>query len=96
MKIALSALVLAFAATGALADSPTPAGLITARPASGLTRAEVIEQVMQARAAGTLPKAGDLDQVPAPMVSVRTREEVKSEVLRTHPQGSYVYGIQPW
>jgi hypothetical protein len=95
MKTALSALVLAFAATGALAESPAAAGPTAAQPTSALTRAEVMQQVLDARSAGTLLKSGELGQVPAPMASAKTREQVRSEWLRTDPRSAHAAGYQP-
>ncbi len=96
MKTALTALVLAVAAAGALAESPEAAGPTSARPtSSALTRAEVVRQVMQARAAGTLLAPGELGPLPAPMVSVKTRAEVRTEALRTDPGWASANGYQP-
>lgn len=95
MKTTLTTLVLAFAATGALAESPGAAGPTSAQPTSALTRADVVQQVVQARAAGTLLEAGELGQAPAPMVSLKTRGQVLSELLRVDPRWAYANGYQP-
>ncbi len=96
MKTALSALVLALAATGAFAESPNAAGPTTAQPTSGvLTRAEVVRNVMAARAAGTLLAGGEIGHVPAPMASAKTREQVRAEGLRMEPRWARANGLQP-
>ncbi len=96
MKTALSALVLALAATGAFAESPNAAGPTEAQPTSGvLTRAEVVRSVMEARAAGTLLAAGEIGHVPAPMASTKTRAQVRSEGVRMDPAWARANGLQP-
>lgn len=95
MKSVVSTLVLALAATGALAESPEAAGPTSAQPTSALTRAEVVRQVAQARAAGTLITAGEIGQVPAPMVFVRSREQVRSGPVRMDPGWALANGYQP-
>lgn len=95
MKTVLSTLVLAFAATGALAESPEAAGPTAAQPVSALTRAEVVQQTMDTRAAGTLLTVGEVGQLPTPMVSVKTREQARSESLRMDPRWAYANGYQP-
>lgn len=95
MKVVLSTLVLSFAATGAFAESPEAAGPAAAQPVSVLTRAAVIQQLMEARAAGTLLTAGEVGQIPAPKVSVKTRAQVRSEVLRIDPRWANANGYQP-
>lgn len=54
-----------------------------------------MQQVVQARAAGTLLEAGELGQAPAPMVSLKTRGQVLSELLRVDPRWAYANGYQP-
>lgn len=95
MKTARSTLVLALAATGALAESPEAAGPTAAQPTSAVIRAEVVRQVMEARAAGTLLRPGEVGQVVAPMISVKTREQVRAELLRMDPRWAYANGYQP-
>ena len=95
MKSVLSTLVLALAATGALAESPEAAGPTAAQPTSALTRAEVMRQVTDARAAGTLITAGEIGQVPAPMVFVKSREQVRSGSVRMDPEWAQANGYQP-
>lgn len=95
MKTIFSAAVLALAATGALAESPNAAGPTTVQPTTVLSRAAVVQQVIEARAAGTLLKAGEVGQVPAPMMSVRTREQVQGELLRVDPRWAHANGYQP-
>ena len=96
MKTAISALVLALAATGAFAESPNAAGATGAQPTAGvLTRAEVVRNVLAARAAGTLLAAGEIGNVPAPTVSATTRAQVRSAGLRTDPRWAYANGYQP-
>ncbi len=96
MKTAFSALVLALATTGAFAESPNAAGATGAQPTSGvLTRAEVVRNVLAARAADTLLAAGEIGNVPAPMVSTTTRAQVQSAGLRMEPRWARANGYQP-
>lgn len=95
MKTAFTTLVLALAATGALAESPNAAGATTVQPTSALTRAEVVRQVLDARATGTLLKAGELGHVPPAMISGKTRAQVQGESLRVDPRWAHANGYQP-
>lgn len=95
MKIAISAIVLALSATAALAETPNAAGYSAAQPTSALTRAEVVQQVLQARSAGTLLKAGEIGQATAPMQSLRSRERVRTESRAMDPAWAYANGYQP-
>lgn len=95
MKNAFTILVLACAATGALAESPNAAGATTVQPTSALTRAEVVQQVLDARAAGTLLKAGELGQLSPAMISDKTRAQVQGESLRIDPRRGHANGYQP-
>ena len=58
---------------------------------STLTRAEVTAELVAARQAGTLPRAGDWSNVPAPLALAahpRTREDVRKEAMATAKAGS--------
>ena len=59
------------------------------------TRAAVLQDVASARAAGTLIRAGEIGQVPAPFVSVRQRDEVRAELLQQRGTGTYAIGYLP-
>jgi hypothetical protein len=95
MKTTFAALVFVFAATGALAETPN-AGIPPVQPtASTLTRAEVINEVLKVRAAGTLIAAGEIGQPPAPAVFSKTRDQVRAELLNTDRRSAYANGYQP-
>jgi len=83
--IALSAL--AFAGTAAMADDITIANDSFVAQKS---RAEVRAEVVQARAAGTLQAAGEVDTgVSTATASTLTREQVRAE-LRNVPKAKIV------
>jgi hypothetical protein len=95
MKTPFATLIFLFAATGALAETPN-AGIPPAQPAtSTLTRAEVIGEVLKARAAGTLLAAGEVSQIPAPTVLSKTRAEVRAELLNSDRRWANANGYQP-
>jgi hypothetical protein len=93
MKTAFAALIFVFAATGALAESPNAGNPPAQRTVSTLTRADVVGEVLQARAAGTLIAAGEIGQPPVPTVLSKTRDEVRAELLNTDRR--YANGYQP-
>ena len=61
-------------------------------PGAPLTRAEVVQSVLAARAAGTLVPAGESGYLEAPQAAVaasgRTKAEVRAEVLQARADGT--------
>lgn len=90
MKSALSALVLALAATGALAESPAAAGPTTTQPTSVLSREQVRHEFQAFRVHpvfldGTVMIQGDAGYVPANQGTTADRQP---SVPHTHVLGS--------
>lgn len=84
LLVALTMALSLVAAGSAFADDPT---IETSRASSTLKRAQVTDQVLQARAAGTLI-GGDarLNQGDV-LVSTRSREDVRAETLAAIASG---------
>jgi len=87
MKTIVMTFALALAATGAFAETPAVAGEHALATTSQFTRAEVRQQVIAARADGTLLRAGELGQQPQAFVSHTTRAQVRADLLKgpRHP-----------
>ncbi|HET8746742.1 MAG TPA: DUF4148 domain-containing protein [Ramlibacter sp.] len=94
MKTTLITFAFALAATGAFAETPNAAGEQALAGSSHVTRAEVRQQVIAARADGTLLRAGEQGQQPQAFVSSKTRAQVRAEVLQG-PRHPYASGYQP-
>jgi Domain of unknown function (DUF4148) len=88
---ALLVAALPFAAGTAFADDPTPE---PKQVASTLTRAEVIADMVKARAAGEITN-GEVTFVPAlSNVAARSREEVRADAIAAYKTRKNAY--QAW
>lgn len=95
MKTLITAVALVAACAAVMAETPGAAGPLNQRTTSAKTRAAVLQEFAAARAAGTLIRAGELGQVPAPFVSTRNRAEVRAEWLHSRSISPYATGYQP-
>lgn len=98
MKSALATLTLVLAATGAFAETPNAVPQTAFVPSR--TRADVMAEVLQARATGTLIPGGEIISgeagiVPAPTLSSKTRAQIRSEIPRDNLQQLRKSGYQP-
>lgn len=88
-KTLVAALALTTASMAAFAESPAASGPLDQRAtAPTMTRAAVVQELMAARAAGTLLRAGELGQVPPAFVPEESRAEVRNEVLAARAAGT--------
>lgn len=86
-KSVLIAVAAAFATTAALADDITMAP----EAKSIKTRAEVVAEVLKARAAGQLIRAGEFLPVMQAQ-SLKSRDQVRGEVLAARASGTLLKG----
>lgn len=88
-KTLIAALALTTASMAAFAESPAASGPLNQRvTAPTMSRAAVVQELMAARAAGTLMRAGELGQVPTAFVPEESRAEVRNEVLTARAAGT--------
>lgn len=95
MKTRIIAVTLVVASAAAMAESPLAAGPVNQTTTSATTRAAVLNDVAAARADGTLLRAGEIGQAPAPFVSRRSRDEVRAELLQKRGADAHAAGYQP-
>ena len=82
MKLFIAALALTAASTAAIAESPGAAGPLNQRLAESThTRAEVRQEYLEARAAGTTVRPGEGGTVPQAFTPERSRADVRMALL---------------
>ena len=99
MKTILATLLVAFAATAAVAETPQS---FSDNFTSTRSRAEVNREVLNARSDGSLAVVGEIGMVPAPTISSsKSRDQVRAEAAgvahrqnaqRASFSGSYLPG----
>lgn len=87
-KTFIAALALATASLATHAESPGAAGPLNQHVTSStVTRAAVAQELMAARAAGTLVRPGELGQVPPAFAPGRSRADARTEVFAARDGG---------
>lgn len=88
-KTLIAALALTTASMAAFAESPGASGPLNQRVTGPtMTRAAVVQELMAARAAGTLPRPGELGQVPPAFVPEKSRAEVRNDLMAARASGT--------